>query len=63
MQQLGGAERDTFAADPVMDRLQFNAGLFIGDDQKKRAALVLQEQVLGVSARNLAAQALCSRRP
>ena len=43
-------------ADPVMDLLQIDCRVLLRRDQKQRAFLVFQEQVLGVGARNLAAK-------
>ena len=50
-QQLGRPEGDALGRDPVMDRFQVDAGALIGDDEEKRAGLVLQKQVLGMPPR------------
>jgi hypothetical protein len=41
-----------------MQRLEVDLGLLERSDKKQRAALVLEKKILGVAARNLAAQEL-----
>ena len=58
-QQLGRAEREAAGgAEQPVQRLEVDRGVLQRGDQKKRALLVLEEQVLGVAAGDLAAQRL-----
>ena len=57
-QQVGRAEREAPAgAEPPVQGLELDLGVFQRHHQKKRVLLVAQEQVLGVAAGNLPAQA------
>ena len=58
-QNLGRSERNLARrTDDLMDPLEVDARILLGDDEEKRALSVLEEQVLGVPADNLAAQGL-----
>ena len=56
---IGRAEREApGGTEPPVQRLELDCGVLERRDQVERALLVLQEQVLGVAARDHAAQGL-----
>ena len=57
-EKLRPAEGEAGAADPLVQRLHVDLGVLLGDDQEDLVLLVLEEEVLGVAAGDLAAQRL-----
>ena len=58
-QQIGLAEAQPPRADHARYGLEVDAGILEADNEVESALLVLEEQVLGMGAGDLAAQALC----
>ena len=52
------AEGEASAVDPLVQRLHVDVGVLLGDDQEDPVLLVLEEEVLGVAAGDLAAERL-----
>jgi hypothetical protein len=60
-QQVGLAEAQAVAAEPLVQRLEVNLGMPQRHDKEQAVFLVLEEQVLGVPAWQLALQARALR--